>query len=173
LVQAFLAAIVASVNSERQRNGMNPLQVSNSLMELAAAKARDMSMDDYRYINESGSSRAHISPRLGSPLDQARNTGYHYYPLELAARGTADAESTMRLWLNSPGHKVWITDRNYARDLTHIGVGYYYNPDSTYKHYWALILANENQEYPGGGEDPYERPPVSANSPRLTRLRRR
>ena len=166
----FLDGLVVSVNTERIKNGMNPLEWSLPLMALAAVKTRDMSMDDYPYMNES-SSRPHISPRLGSPLDQARAADYRYYPLELAARGTDSVEATMNAWLKSPSHRVWITDPNFAKDLTHIGVGYYYNPASRYKHYWVLIMANQSQEYPKDREDPYERLPQLVHSPR--RMRRK
>ena len=147
--------LIALINQERFNHGMNDLQISPTLMELARAKAIDWSSDDYPYFSER-SPRSHISPRLGSLLDQARAAKYLFYPIELGSFGYETANEVLQGWLKSPGHSPWIIDPNYASNFTRIGAGYFFNPNSEYKHYWVLIMSNETpgSEY-NGSCDPY------------------
>ncbi|MED4030389.1 CAP domain-containing protein [Priestia megaterium] len=150
--------VLKAVNEERVKNGMQELIIDDVLMELANVKVKDMSYDDYPYRDQHGPP-AHISPRLGSPLDQARAVGYYHYPAELAGRGYDYTDEMMQGWLDSPGHRPWIVDPNYGdgsvRKLTHFGVGYYSKENSKFKDYWVLILTNKNEEY-HGEKDPYD-----------------
>ena len=50
---------------------------------------------------------------------------------ENIAAGQTTAESVMKSWMNSPGHKKNILSPNF----THIGVGY--AKGGSYGHYWT------------------------------------
>jgi len=151
---------------------LNQLIISPTLMSLADAKAADHLLGGYPDPETVPGPCAHISPRLGSPLDQARSAGYCYYPFELWAGSTNSMIDPITVWLTSPCHNPWITgafmidpscglnnqsDVTNARmsfeNLTHIGVGYRFNP-ATNGDEWVLILANERQAYTSSF-DPY------------------
>ncbi|MBT2734103.1 hypothetical protein [Bacillus sp. ISL-7] len=157
--------VIAAVNQFRRDIGFNELIVSDQLMRLAAAKAADHLLGGYPDPSTVPGPCAHISPRLGSPIDQARSAGYCYYPYELYAGSRGQMVNPINLWRNSPCHDQWLratfainpvcgiftqTDITNARmevqNLTHIGVGYAFNP-ATNGDEWVLIMANERQPY--------------------------
>ena len=47
--------------------------------------------------------------------------------------GYATANAAVNGWMSSPGHCANIMSTTYV----HVGVGYYYAPNSKYKHYWT------------------------------------
>ncbi|GAB1787177.1 CAP domain-containing protein [Priestia aryabhattai] len=167
---ADLNDVIQRINNLRAQNGMSPLTVSSQLMSLAAAKAEDHKLGGYP--NSNGPC-AHVSPRLGSPIDQARAAGYFYYPIELYTGKTGaieySSEEAVNSWLGSPCHEPWITSnfvvsqqcgivnpamyKMVVQNLTHIGVGYFYD-STTMAHHWVLIMANERQRYTSNS-DPY------------------
>ncbi len=52
---------------------------------------------------------------------------------ENIAAGYTTVRATVDGWLKSPGHCKNIMSANF----TEVGVGYGYNANSTYKHYWV------------------------------------
>lgn len=167
---ANLDDVIQKINDIRAQHGMNPLAKSTQLMDLAAAKAEDYKLGGYP--NSNGPC-GHVSPRLGSPIEQARRAGYPYYPLELYTGKTGPSEFTaqdaVNNWLASPCHEPWITGnfvvsqqcgvtnpsfyKSVVQNLTHIGVGYSYDPTMQTQH-WVLIMANQGQRDTSSG-DPY------------------
>lgn len=166
-IDAALSELISLVNNQRALRGMRSLTVDNTLMNFAAEKARDYSINDYQC--------PHVSPRLGSPVDQARAAGYPYYPFELWASTAAfSAQDAFELWLDSPCHRPWIEGgfviepncglfdqeqvdfyNSIPPTFTNIGVGYYYNPNpsSIVRNSWILILASDSGPLQNG--DPY------------------
>lgn len=151
-----LDGLISLINQQRFNNGMKDLSISPTLMELARLKARDWSFNDYPFSSEH-SPRSHISPRLGSPLEQARSYNYYFYPVELGGQGYNNNMEVLEGWLESSSHAPWIINPSYASDFTNIGVGYFFNPNSKYKNYWVLIMSDERsgKEY-FGSYDPYK-----------------
>lgn len=167
---ADLDSVIQKINDIRSQHGMNPLTKSTQLMNLAAAKAEDHKLGGYP--NSNGPC-GHVSPRLGSPIDQARRAGYSYYPLELYTGRTGatdfNAQDAVNNWLSSQCHEPWLTSnfivsqqcgvtnpsfyRSVVQNLTHIGIGYSYDP-AIKAHNWVLIMANETQR-DTSSNDPY------------------
>lgn len=104
--------VVELTNKEREKAGLQPLQVDSALMANAQEKSQDMKNNNYF---------SHQSPTLGSPFDQMKKRGITYTAAgENIAKGQTTAEQVVQGWMDSPGHRANILDSKF----THIGVGY-------------------------------------------------
>ena len=121
--QAIIDQVVALVNEERAKNGLQPLSNNTDLSEVAYIKAVDMAENNYF---------EHTSPTYGSPFDMMNTFGITYTAAaENIAQGYTTAESVMEGWMNSDGHKANILNPDY----TEIGVGYEKN-----EHNWVQMF---------------------------------
>ncbi|AOH55152.1 transporter [Peribacillus muralis] len=115
--------ILRLVNEERSKAGLPNVEMDTSLSKTATLKSEDMR--DHDYFN-------HTSPTYGSPFDMMKAFGITYkYAGENIAAGQPSSESVMKSWMNSPGHKANILNKNY----THIGIGH--ATGGKYSHYWT------------------------------------
>ncbi|MBU9706646.1 serine protease [Paenibacillus sp. AK121] len=109
----FAAEVVKLVNNERSQKGLKPLTSNAKLTEVALAKAKDMSTNNYF---------SHTSPTYGSPFDMMKKFGVTYtYAGENIAMGQKTPQEVMKAWMNSQGHRENILKAEY----TQIGVAYY------------------------------------------------
>lgn len=116
----FESQVVALVNKERAKQGLNPLTVNKKLSDVARIKSQDM--HDKKYFS-------HNSPTYGSPFDMMKSFGISYKTAgENIARGHTTPEKVMDGWMNSPGHRANILNASF----TQIGVGYVSDG-----HYWT------------------------------------
>jgi uncharacterized protein YkwD len=106
-------AIACEVDRVRMRKGLRRLR-DNRRLEIAARRhSRDMVRRDYF---------SHTSPSGSTLADRARRTGYvrdgcSWHVGEVLAWGVASrstAASTVRAWLDSPGHRAIVLGRDYA-----------------------------------------------------------
>ncbi|MFD0589787.1 CAP domain-containing protein [Paenibacillus sp. GCM10027627] len=108
----FQAQVVTLVNQERAKQGLPALQTDSLLGKVATEKARDMDVNNYF---------SHTSPTYGSPFDMMRSFGVKYnFAGENIASGQPTPARVMSDWMNSPGHRANILNK----DFTKIGVGY-------------------------------------------------
>ncbi|MGG1243501.1 CAP domain-containing protein [Bacillus cabrialesii] len=111
-VSAYEKKVVALTNAERQKQGLKPLQIDETLSKSARAKSQDMK--DKNYFD-------HQSPTYGSPFDMMKSFGISYKTAgENIAKGQKTPEEVVKAWMNSEGHRKNILNPNF----THIGVGY-------------------------------------------------
>ena len=121
--QSIEQQVVNLVNAERAKAGLKPLKADWELARVARFKSEDMR--DNRYFD-------HNSPIYGTPFQMMKSFGINYRSAgENIAAGQTTAESVMKSWMNSPGHKKNILSPNF----THIGVGY--AKGGSYGHYWT------------------------------------
>ncbi|MEF2966889.1 CAP domain-containing protein [Paenibacillus sp. M1] len=114
----FAAEVINLVNQERAKQGLKPLAADEELNNMALAKAKDMSQNNYF---------DHTSPTYGSPFQMMSQFGISYsYAGENIAMGQKTPADVVNAWMNSEGHRANILNANY----TLIGVGYYNG-------YWA------------------------------------
>jgi uncharacterized protein YkwD len=124
--------VVALVNAERGKQGLDPLEVNPQLMTAAQSHAADMATQDYfSHIGEDGSTVA----------DRVNGAGYAWTALgENIAAGSATPAVVMQQWMNSSGHRTNILNPAFQQ----IGVGYIFlQNDSgslTYQHYWVQVF---------------------------------
>jgi uncharacterized protein YkwD len=110
-------AVRCLVNAQRAAHGLKALRPSRELR--VAAEAHGADMVAHRFF-------AHVSPFTGAITDRARRAGYvrsdDYALGEDIAWGEGELstpDSIVTAWMNSPGHRAVILDRDY-RD---VGVG--------------------------------------------------
>ncbi|WP_246247599.1 CAP domain-containing protein [Piscibacillus halophilus] len=119
-LQEFEQQVVELVNEERQKQGLEPLEASSELSDVAREKSRDMAENNYF---------SHTSPTYGSPFDMMQQFGIDYRTAgENIAKGQRSPEQVMNGWMNSDGHRKNIL----SSDFTHIGVGYVEANGQTY-----------------------------------------
>lgn len=134
-----IAQLMQSAPEQRRAK----LRYNPVLAEVARKRAEDMAQRAYV---------AHVNPDGKGPNYLVRQAGYilpDFYPytldannIESIAAGQPTVEQVWATWLNSAPHRAHIlaTDPFYAAQIDY-GIGYAYNPDSTYVHYWVIITA--------------------------------
>ncbi|WP_349728333.1 CAP domain-containing protein [Peribacillus frigoritolerans] len=121
--QSVEQQVLSLVNEERSKRGLPSLKMDTAISQVAILKSEDMR--DSNYFN-------HTSPSYGSPFEMMKSFGISYkYAGENIAAGQPSADAVMKSWMNSPGHKANILNKNY----THIGIGHV--TGGKYTHYWT------------------------------------
>ncbi len=93
-------------NLRRQEQGIQPLKISDTLSQVAAAKAQDMFAKNYW---------AHNAPDGTTPWYFFKKSGYDYvYAGENLARGFTNAQSIVQAWMASQSHRDNLLSRNYT-----------------------------------------------------------
>lgn len=125
-VSAIEQEVVRLVNVERQKNGLNALELDTELSKVARLKSQDMATKGY--FN-------HTSPTYGSPFDMMKQFGIKYSTAgENIAMGQPTAEAVVKAWMNSEGHRANILNKNFTK----IGVGYYKGSNGS--PYWTQMF---------------------------------
>ncbi|MFR0780303.1 MAG: CAP domain-containing protein, partial [Zhenhengia sp.] len=119
----FENRVLELVNIERQKAGLNALQMDESVRNVARLKSEDMRVNKYF---------DHTSPTYGSPFDMLKKFGISYKSAgENIAQGYSTPEAVVNGWMNSSGHRANILNASF----THMGVGYDANG-----HYWTQMF---------------------------------
>lgn len=118
------------INQYRIRSGVAPLRLDPRLSAIAAAYARTMATTDRMGHDVDGKSPLPIRLHgAGYPFSNAgENVAAGYRTLAEAFSG----------WRQSPPHDRGMKDP----DMTLMGIGTAYNPNSKYKVFWSLIFAH-------------------------------
>lgn len=127
------ARVVQLINGERAERGKGPLSIDSRLVQAARRHSQDMAINNFF---------SHYGSDGSSPFDRIRDAGYSFTTAgETIAGGYTSPEAAVDAWMNSPPHRNILLG-NYVD----VGVGYAYNVDSTYRHYWTADFA-----VPSGG----------------------
>jgi len=119
--------LLAALNSLRASRGLPALTASGALNADAAGYARYMGTADFF---------GHYGPDGSSPQSRMRAAGYGgSYRGEALSAGQPSVQEALNALLASPRHAPILLDAS-AREA---GTGYYYQPGSTYTHYWAIV----------------------------------
>lgn len=119
--------VLRLVNVERKKVGLKALTTSSTFSNVARKKSEDMAVKGYF---------SHTSPTYGSPFDMMKTFNITYRAAgENIAMGQTSAESVMKAWMNSPGHKANILNSNYGK----IGIGMY---EKNGTKYWTQMFTN-------------------------------
>lgn len=112
--------VIRLVNEERKKEGLAPFTHSPELSKVARAKSQDMA--DKNYFS-------HTSPTYGDPFAMMKSFGIKYRTAgENIAKGYYSAESVVKGWMNSSGHRANILNPSFNK----IGVGYVNANGTTY-----------------------------------------
>lgn len=122
--RSFAMQVVKLVNTERAKEGLPALTVDAGIESAALVRAK-----------ETEKSFSHTRPdgrQFSTALTEAgvtfRGSG------ENIAYGQRTPEEVMKGWMNSPGHRANIMNKNYTK----IGVGYYQNSNGV--NYWTQLF---------------------------------
>ncbi|KAA9154285.1 CAP domain-containing protein, partial [Amycolatopsis acidicola] len=102
--------MLALVNEERAGAGCRALTLDSRLTDAAQRHSDDMSARDYF---------SHTTPEGVTFGQRIKAAGYPSPGAENIAEGSSTVAQTMRLWLNSDGHRRNILNCSYAK----LGVG--------------------------------------------------
>lgn len=138
--QGLASLITGASNQQRDFMACNTV-----LAQVARERAQDMANRNYF---------GHTNPDGYGPNALVRNAGYRlpgFYAssqdgnnIESIAAGYRTAQAAFEGWMESTGHRVQVLgEAQFYRDQVEFGVGYYYNPNSEYKHYWVFLSAYE------------------------------
>jgi len=123
----LLVRVLELTNIERARVGLPALTVDAQLNEAAQFHSDDQARRN---------TLTHHGPNGESPGDRIEATGYRFRMwAENAAMGYRTAETVMRGWMNSSGHRANILRAN----VSDIGLGLAYTPSGT--PYWTQVFA--------------------------------
>jgi len=101
------------------------LEWSDALAASALAHAKDMAERGYF---------DHVTPDGVRPEQRMAKAGWHVMPVgENIAAGQAIPAEVVQGWIDSPGHCKNLLNPNFK----HLGVGYFYAPNTRYKHFWV------------------------------------
>lgn len=110
----------------RANNGLAPLKENWELSRVARFKSNDMITKNYF---------SHTSPTYGSPFKMMTSFGLKYsYAGENIAMGQRTPKEVVQAWMNSPGHRSNILNKNF----TEIGVGV--SKDTNGTPYWTQMF---------------------------------
>lgn len=134
--RSFADRICELVNEARSELGLSPLYMTPVLCDIANTRAQEISVVF-----------SHNRPDGSSCFSLVQNDpSINWYKLaENIAAGNSTPESTFNQWKNSSGHWKNITNP----ELTHIGIGVYYAPDSQYGWYWTQTFIASDQTFNG------------------------
>lgn len=131
---AFVNRVLQLTNQFRAQNGVASLRLNTELNATALGHSRNMAQQDFF---------SHTGRDGSQPWDRARRIGYEAnYMGENIAAGQRTADEVVQGWINSPGHRANLLNRNY----TELGVGYYYQANDTgtvnYNRYWTQVFGS-------------------------------
>ncbi|MCR5834752.1 MAG: hypothetical protein K6G55_08920 [Selenomonadaceae bacterium] len=116
----FPLEVLRLVNKERARVGLNPLTFATDLAASAYVRATEITTK-FSHTRPDGSKCFTSMPQRGHILGE-----------NLAGGQTTPAQ-VVKAWMDSKTHRDNILGKKY----TELGVVYYYQPNSKYKHYWV------------------------------------
>lgn len=122
--QTFAEQVVALVNEERTKAGLNPLTLDKEIEAAALVRAKEIEI-----------SFAHTRPDGRSFGTALKDRGITYKGAgENIAWGQRSPQEVMNAWMNSDGHRANILNPRFTK----IGVGYYQNTAG--RNYWTQLF---------------------------------
>lgn len=121
---SFAQQVVNLVNAERAKEGLAPLTIDTTVEKAAMVRANEI-QSNFDHTRPNGSAFYTVLAEQGVSY---RGAG------ENIAWGQKTPEAVMNAWMNSPGHRANIMNKNFTR----IGVGNLQNSAGT--QYWVQLF---------------------------------
>lgn len=114
-----------------------------TLVAVARNKARDMATRRYfGHVTPDSVGPNHLVRAAGFPLPLWWGTSRTENNVESLSAGFQSASAAWNALIESPGHRSHLlADDSFYRDQTAYGIGYYYDQNSPYWHYFVIITA--------------------------------
>ena len=113
------------------------------LAQVARERARDMAERHYfSHVNPDGYGPNYLVEQAGYDLPDYYSAAPDANNIESIAGGYATAEAAWQAWMDSDPHRTHLLGLVpfFAQQID-FGIGYVYDPDSDYRHYWVVITA--------------------------------
>lgn len=130
-LSSYESQMFVAHNQQRAANGVAPLQLDATLVEIARQRAQDMATNNYF---------AHVSPTGQTAFDIMNSYGYTYSIAgENIARNNYPPSQTVDVamtgFMNSPGHRANILEPKFTK----VGIGV--ATDGNGMFYFAVVFA--------------------------------
>lgn len=139
----FEHEVILLVNQERREAGLPPLALNTDLRDAARYHSQDMITDDYFEHD----SHDRVNGQLTLACGTFERIG-NYYDLtwggENIAAGYDTPQEVVENWMDSPDHRTNILNENFRES----GVGYRYNVNAEYRHYWTHDFGSRRDLFP-------------------------
>jgi uncharacterized protein YkwD len=124
-------AAQAMISGYRSNNGLGPVTIDPELMRLAGEQARAMAAHDK------------LDHAVARPFDERiKNSNFDAaVAVENISAGYDTLAEAFSGWRDSPQHRANMLNNH----VTRMGIAAVYTPQSRYKIYWSLILAEPDQ----------------------------
>ena len=119
----FAQEVLHLVNIERSKRGIRPLRLANDLMQSTTIRSKEITVY-FSHTRPDGRDGFTVVNYMGNGL------------VENIAAGQNFPKTVMNSWMNSLGHRSNILNPEFKE----LGVGYNYDNNSKYKHYWVQIF---------------------------------
>lgn len=135
---------IADLLRNDSRQARATLQCDPLLAAVARAKASDMAQRNYfDHVNPDGVGPNLLVQQAGRLLPASYSQDPWGNNIESIAAGFDTAEGAWEGWLNSEHHRPHVLGEDpFFVQQTEYGVGYYYDPNSVYHHYWVVLTAH-------------------------------
>lgn len=125
-VEEYVNEIARLVNEERGKKGIAPVKLNAVLTDAAMLRAKEITTI---FSHDRPDGRSCFS------VFDDYNLSYSYAAENIAA-GSSTPAGTMQQWIHSEGHYKNLMNPN----VSEIGVGFFYDPNSPYRYYWVQIF---------------------------------
>lgn len=116
----FPQEVLRLVNLERAKVGASPLKLAKDLTRSAYIRVKELPTK-FSHTRPNGSKCFTAMPQIGHILG------------ENLAGGQTSPQQVVQAWMDSKTHRENMLNKNF----TEMGIVYYYQPNSKYKHYWV------------------------------------
>ncbi len=119
------------------------VQVDPILSRVARARAMDLAKRHYfAHVNPDGHGPNYLVRQAGYTLPAGYDQSAAGNNIESAAAGDPNADEAWSGWMGSSPHKTHLLAlASFYADQTSLGVGYYFDANSDYQHYWVVLTA--------------------------------
>ena len=129
--------ILALINDERKKQGMQELIWEEDLARAARYHAYDLATQKYFNHNSYDRKNGKLI-KVGGTFERIhRFYSKTFVNSENIAAGSSTPDGTYTQWYNSPGHNKNMFNRKSKK----VGIGIYYDKDSLYGYYWVFCTA--------------------------------
>jgi uncharacterized protein YkwD len=125
--QKIVDEIIRSSNAERKKVGLRELRRDDEAMEAASRRASELE-DSFSHTRPGGRSFDTVFREYGVKPYQWWGENIYNARSGSVANNTFSGAEAVNWWMNSPGHRANILNKNY----THIGVGVYRSGNKIY-----------------------------------------
>lgn len=129
------------------------LSWNSALAKVAQEKAEDMAKNNYfSHTDLNGYGINYYMHKAGYEIPSSWYSDKSDNYFENIAAGNETAKATVKQLVydggasnSSAGHRASLLGiSDWSSNCIDIGIGYAYNPNSTYRHYWSIIVAKHN-----------------------------